>query len=321
MIAFEEVSVAYGAARAVDGVTLRVAPGALAVLVGPSGSGKTTLLRLVNRLVAPSAGVVRVRGEDVARLDPARLRRSIGYAMQSVGLFPHRTVAENIATVPRLLGWDAGRIAARVAELMALVHLDPALAARRPGSLSGGQAQRVGLARALAADPDILLMDEPFGAVDPIVRRGLRAELKRIHAETGKTILLVTHDPAEALELATQLVVLRGGRLVAEGEARALTRPPVPEFLRALFGAEALALRRLAALPVGDAAAAGAAVPPGAPAIAAAASLAEALARMVETGATVLAVPETGGTLALDALIGHAGAAASQEHDPDGAVR
>jgi osmoprotectant transport system ATP-binding protein len=311
MIAFEDVTVAYGAARAVEGVTLRIAPGALAVLVGPSGSGKTTLLRLVNRLVAPSAGTVRVRGEDVARLDPAPLRRSIGYAMQSVGLFPHRTVAENIGTVPRLLGWDAARIAARVEALMALVHLDPALAGRRPAALSGGQAQRVGLARALAADPDILLMDEPFGAVDPIIRRELRAELRRIHAETGKTILLVTHDPAEALELATHLVVLRGGRVVAEGEARALTRPPVPPFLRALFGAEALAFRRLALTQVREAVAAGVPAPPGAPRIAASASLADALALMLEARAEVLDVPEAGGSLALGALVAGATAAAA----------
>ncbi len=307
MIAFEDVSVAYGGAHAVREVTLAIAPGALAVLVGPSGSGKTTLLRLVNRLVLPSAGVVRVRGEDLARLDPARLRRSIGYAMQSVGLFPHWTVAQNIATVPRLLGWDAGRIAARVAALMALVRLDPALAGRRPAALSGGQAQRVGLARALAADPDILLMDEPFGAVDPIVRRELRAELRRIHAETGKTVLLVTHDPAEALELATHLIVLREGRVVAAGEARALTRPPVAPFLRALFGAEALALRRLALTTVAEAATPGLPSPTGAPAIAAAASLAEALALMLETRAAVLAVPEAGGSLALEAVLAGGG--------------
>ena len=212
MIAFEGVSVEFGGLRVLRDIHFRVRPGALCALVGPSGSGKSTLLRLVNRLVAPTAGVVRVRGRDVAGEDPARLRRSIGYAIQSVGLFPHRTVAQNIGTVPRLLGWEKARIAARVEELLALVRLEPALAARYPVELSGGQAQRVGLARALAADPDILLMDEPFGAVDPIARRGLRAELRRIHAATGKTVLLVTHDPGEALELATDLAVLRDGR-------------------------------------------------------------------------------------------------------------
>ncbi len=291
MIAFEDVSVRYGAQAAVEDVSLTIPAGALAVLVGPSGSGKTTLLRLVNRMAAPSAGRVLVRGEDVASQDAARLRRSIGYAMQSVGLFPHWSVARNIATLPALLGWDAARIAARVAELLALVRLDAALAERRPAALSGGQAQRVGLARALAADPDILLMDEPFGAVDPIVRRELRGELARIHAATGKTILLVTHDPAEALELATHLVVMRDARVVAAGEAAALTSPPAPDFLRALFGPQALALRRLSLARVGKAAQPGAA-PQGAPAIAPDATLAEAWTLMQDRRAPVLAVGE-----------------------------
>ncbi|MBB3898252.1 ATP-binding cassette domain-containing protein [Roseococcus suduntuyensis] len=289
MIEFDDVTVRFGAAEAVRGVSVTIPAGALAVLVGPSGSGKTTLLRLVNRMATPSAGRVRVRGEDVAAADPARLRRSIGYVMQSMGLFPHWSVARNIGTVPALLGWPAARIAARVEELLALVRLDPALAGRRPAALSGGQAQRVGLARALAADPDILLMDEPFGAVDPIVRRELRAELTRIHAATGKTILLVTHDPIEALELATHLVVLREGQLVAAGEAAALAAPPAPPFLRALFGAEALALRRLSLLRVEGAALDGPA-PAGAPVIAPEASLAEAWTLMQEHGAPVLAV-------------------------------
>lgn len=289
MIEFDNVSVRFGAAHAVEGVSVTIPAGALAVLVGPSGSGKTTLLRLVNRMATPSAGQVRVRGEDVATADPARLRRSIGYVMQSMGLFPHWSVARNIGTVPALLGWPAARIAARVEELLALVRLDPALAQRRPAALSGGQAQRVGLARALAADPDILLMDEPFGAVDPIVRRELRAELTRIHAATGKTILLVTHDPIEALELATHLIVLREGQLVAAGEAASLAAPPAAPFLRALFGPEALALRRLSLLRVGDAALDGPA-PDAAPEIAPEASLAEAWTLMQEQGAPVLSV-------------------------------
>ena len=221
MIAYEGVSVAFGAVEALAGIDARVEPGALGVLIGPSGSGKSTLLRLVNRLVEPTHGTVRVRGVDVATQDPAPLRRSIGYVMQSVGLFPHRTVAQNVATVPRLLGWPAPRIAGRVDAMLALVHLDPTrFRDRRPSELSGGQAQRVGLARALAGDPDILLMDEPFGAVDPIVRRGLRGELRRIHAQTGKTIMFVTHDPSEALELATNLMVLRGIEILASRSRR-----------------------------------------------------------------------------------------------------
>jgi osmoprotectant transport system ATP-binding protein len=234
MISFENVSVSFGDVCALRDVDLRIDEGDLCVLVGPSGSGKSTLLRLVNRLVRPAAGFVRVRGEDVARLDPSRLRRSIGYVIQFVGLFPHRTVAENIATVPRLLGWPKAKIDGRVDEMLALVRLDPGqVRGRRPSELSGGQAQRVGLARALAGDPDLLLMDEPFGAVDPITRRTLRAELRRIHAETGKTVLLVTHDPLEALELATRLVVLRQGQIISEG---------APE----------LVLRRLDLVPVSD---------------------------------------------------------------------
>ena len=305
MIAFEGVSVEFGGARVLHGIDLRVRAGALCALVGPSGSGKSTLLRLVNRLVEPSAGAVRVRGEDVAALEPTRLRRSIGYAIQSVGLFPHRTVAQNIGTVPRLLGWERARTAARVEELLALVRLDTGLAGRYPAELSGGQAQRVGLARALAADPDVLLMDEPFGAVDPIARRELRAELRRIHAGTGKTVLLVTHDPGEALELATDLAVLRGGRLVASGTALELTAAPVDGFVRELIGGGDLGLRRLGLLPVRAAASAEPA-PEGAPAIEEGASLLEALSRMVEARSAVLAVARGGapaGSVSLDALV------------------
>ena len=290
MIAFEGVSVDFAGSRVLHDVHFRVGAGALCALVGPSGSGKSTLLRLVNRLVAPSSGTVRVRGKDVAEEDPARLRRSIGYAIQSVGLFPHRTVAQNIGTVPRLLGWEKARIAARVEELLALVRLEAAgLAGRYPAELSGGQAQRVGLARALAADPDILLMDEPFGAVDPIARRGLRAELRRIHAATGKTVLLVTHDPGEALELATALAVLRDGRVVASGSALELLAAPVDGFVRELIGGGDFGLRRLGLLPVRSAMDAEP-PPPDAPAIDEAATLLEALSRMVEARSGVLAV-------------------------------
>jgi osmoprotectant transport system ATP-binding protein len=253
MITFENVSVSFGDVCALREIDLRIGEGDLCVLVGPSGSGKSTLLRLVNRLVRPAAGIVRVRSEDVARSDPARLRRSIGYVIQSVGLFPHRSVAENIATVPRLLGWPKATIDSRVDEMLALVRLDPGhVRERRPSELSGGQAQRVGLARALAADPDLLLMDEPFGAVDPITRRTLRAELRRIHAETGKTVLLVTHDPSEALELATRLVVLRRGQIICEGNPAIVTGAGADPFVRELIGPRELVLRRLDLVPVSD---------------------------------------------------------------------
>jgi osmoprotectant transport system ATP-binding protein len=306
VIAFERISVRFEAGRALSDINLTVQPGALCVLVGPSGSGKSTLLRLVNGMVRPAAGRVLVRGVDVAALDPARLRRSIGYVMQSVGLFPHRNVAENIATVPRLLGWPREQIQARVAAMLDLVHLDPAsFADRAPAELSGGQAQRVGLARALAADPDILLMDEPFGAVDPITRRDLRAELRRIHAATGKTILLVTHDPVEALDLATQIVVLRRGSVVASGSPVDLTARDGEPFVRELFGGEALALRRLRFTPVGEVMVPG----PGfdGPAIAESASLREALAVMIEARASGLTVIGRdglpAGTLPIEALV------------------
>jgi osmoprotectant transport system ATP-binding protein len=253
MISFENVSVFFGDVCALRDIDLRIGEGELCVLVGPSGSGKSTLLRLVNRLIRPAAGIVRVRGEDVARSNPSRLRRSIGYVIQFVGLFPHRTVAENIATVPRLLGWPKAKIDSRVDEMLALVRLDPGqMRERRPSELSGGQAQRVGLARALAADPDLLLMDEPFGAVDPITRRTLRAELRRIHAETGKTVLLVTHDPLEALELATRLVVLRQGQIVSEGDPAIVTGSGADPFVRELIGARELVLRRLDLVRVSD---------------------------------------------------------------------
>ena len=306
MIAFDSVSVAFGPRTALADVSFRVAQGALCVLVGPSGSGKSTLLRLVNRLIDPTSGRVLVRGRDVSTLPAAPLRRSIGYVIQSIGLFPHRTVADNIATVPRLLGWPRDRIDARVDAMLDLVHLRAQdFAGRYPGELSGGQAQRVGLARALAGDPDILLMDEPFGAVDPIIRRDLRAELRRIHAETGKTILLVTHDPVEALELATQIVVLRGGRVAAAGSPISLTDPGADPFTRDLFGGEALALRRLHFTRVDEVM--GPPLEDGVPTVNADATLSEALARIVETRAARLSVTDVQGrpvgSLAVEDLV------------------
>ena len=180
---------------AVHDLTLDIPRGSLATLVGPSGCGKTTTMKMVNRLVEPSAGRIHVDGRDVTHVDPVQLRRGIGYVIQQVGLFPHRTVRENVATVPHLLGWDRGRAKARARELMELVGLDPDLhGPRYPHELSGGQRQRVGVARALAADPPVLLMDEPFGAVDPFARERLQAEFLRLQSELHKTILFVTHD-------------------------------------------------------------------------------------------------------------------------------
>ncbi len=250
MIRFEAVSKSYGAVPVVDGVTLEVPAGRILVLLGESGSGKSTLLRMANRLVVPDSGRVLLDGRDVAGVAPEILRRGIGYVIQSVGLFPHWRVRDNVATVPRLLGWDGARVARRTDALLELVGLDPALFRDRwPHELSGGQAQRVGLARALAADPPVLLMDEPFSALDPATRLMLRGELRRIHAATGGTILFVTHDAEEALALADELAVLRLGRLAAHGRPAEVLRRDADAAVRGIFGDDTLAFHRLGALP------------------------------------------------------------------------
>jgi osmoprotectant transport system ATP-binding protein len=194
MIELRQVTRRHGATLAVDALSLTAPAGQIIVLLGPSGCGKSTTLRMINRLLDPDSGTIRLNGQDIAGQDPIALRRRIGYAIQDVGLFPHWSVARNVAAVPSMLGWQAGRIAARVNELLNLVGLPPEqFAGRRPALLSGGQAQRVGVARALAADPEWLLMDEPFGALDPITRRDLQAAFRRIQRQTGKTVVLVTH--------------------------------------------------------------------------------------------------------------------------------
>lgn len=209
MIEFDSVTKRYpDGTVAVDAVDMRAETGEITVLVGPSGCGKTTSLRMVNRMVEPTSGRVLIDGRDVADTDAAQLRRGIGYVIQHAGLFPHRTVVDNIATVPYLLGWSRRAARRRAMELMERVGLDPDLARRYPAQLSGGQQQRVGVARALAADPPIMLMDEPFSAVDPIVRAGLQQELLRLQSELHKTIVFVTHDIEEALFLGDRVVVM-----------------------------------------------------------------------------------------------------------------
>jgi osmoprotectant transport system ATP-binding protein len=210
-----------GGAPILDDFSLTVGPGETLALVGESGVGKTTVLKLVNRLLLPDSGDVRVQGKDTREWDPIRLRRSAGYVIQEVGLFPHLTVADNIAVVPRLEGWEDDRVAARVRELLELIGLAPeTYAGRWPDELSGGQRQRVGVARALAVDPPVLLMDEPFGALDPITRRQLQQEFRRIQARVAKCVILVTHDIAEALALGDQIGVMDGGQLIWSGTAR-----------------------------------------------------------------------------------------------------
>jgi osmoprotectant transport system ATP-binding protein len=308
------VTVRYGGRAAVDGVDLDVAPGELIVLLGPSGSGKSTLMRTINRLVVPDAGTIEVDGRDAASEAPETLRRGIGYAIQAVGLFPHMTVAQNIAVVPELLGWDKPRVAARVDELLTLVRLEPGrYRARYPRELSGGEQQRVGVARALAARPPVLLMDEPFGAVDAIVRADLQAETRRIHEMLGTTILFVTHDVDEALALADRIVVLKDGRIEqVDTPLRVLATPATP-YVAALLDSKD-AVRRLQLLRARDALAArgvaaavpeSVAEPPTAsrvPTLTADATLREVLSALLD-GAARVQIAENGtvvGTIAFD---------------------
>jgi osmoprotectant transport system ATP-binding protein len=295
MIELDQAAYAVGGRRIVDDVSFTVAEGELCALVGPSGSGKSTTLRLINRLLPLAGGMIRVAGKDIRETPPERLRRAIGYVIQSVGLFPHWTVAQNIATVPRLLKWPAARVTARVAELIDLLRLDPDLAAKYPHELSGGQQQRVGVARALAADPAILLMDEPFGALDPITRAALQGELAQIHRRLGKTILFVTHDIDEALRLADRLAIMEGGRLAQFGTPIEILDRPASPFVGALVGEGETGLRRLALGRVADRMqAAHDAV--GEP-IDAAASLREALSRMIARHADRLPVRGADGAI------------------------
>ena len=280
MIEWQAVSKSFGTVPAVKELSLTIAPGEFVVLIGASGSGKSTLLRMANRLVDPDQGRVLFKGQDTRALRTEDLRRRMGYAIQSIGLFAHWTVARNIATVPELLGWPAARIAARVDELLALFDLAPSLyRGRYPQQLSGGQQQRVGVARALAADPEVLLMDEPFGALDPVTRQALQGELARIHRASGKTIVLVTHDIDEALRLATRIVLLDRGRIVQVGSPAQLLLQPASDAVSDFIGRSDLGLKLLGLLSVADRLHAGESAP-GEP-ILASASLREALSAFV----------------------------------------
>ena len=245
-IKFENICKFYDGAAAITDLNLHIQQGELLVLLGPSGSGKSTVLKMVNRMTSHDAGQIFFNGREINSFNIQDLRRRMGYAMQSVGLFPHRTVAHNIATVPKLLGWDAQRVQARVNELLKLLTMDPEqYASRYPHQLSGGQQQRVGVARALAADPDVLLMDEPFGALDPVTRAALQLALKKIHRATGKTILFVTHDIDEALLLATRIVLLNHGRVAQVGTPLELLQRPANEFVADFLGRSDLGLKQL----------------------------------------------------------------------------
>jgi osmoprotectant transport system ATP-binding protein len=239
VIELRHVTKRYGTLTAVDDVSLTIPDGELTVVLGPSGCGKTTLLRAINRMTEIDSGEVLIDGHALAASSPEQLRRHIGYAIQSVGLFPHMNVGRNIATVPRLLRWEKARTEARVALLLELVGLDPAIYAhKRPNELSGGEAQRVGVARALAADPPILLMDEPFGALDPINRERLQREFAALHRRLGKTVVFVTHDIEEAVLLGDRIVLMREGRIAQVGAPEELWRSPEQQFVRDFFGEE-----------------------------------------------------------------------------------
>jgi|HubBroStandDraft_6_1064221.scaffolds.fasta_scaffold64628_4 osmoprotectant transport system ATP-binding protein len=297
MIRLENVSKTFpGATRpAVDRLDLDVPDGTTCVLIGPSGCGKTTTMRIVNRLIEPSSGRIVVEGQDVTRADAVELRRRIGYVIQQVGLFPHMTIAQNVATVPQLLGWPGPRIASRVEEMLSLVGLEPAqFLDRYPRHLSGGQRQRVGVARALAADPPVMLMDEPFGAVDPIVRAGLQAELLGILRRLAKTVIFVTHDIDEAIRMGDLVAIMKDGRLVQCARPEALLSAPKDAFVADFVGADR-ALKRLTLTTAGEAAAPTSAGP-GAPVVSAATSLRDVLSLLLACGADAAAVVGVSGT-------------------------
>lgn len=253
MIELKNVSRRFGDTVAVDGVNLTIETGEVCVLVGSSGCGKSTTLRMINRLLPHSAGEILVDGEDITTMNPEQLRLNMGYVIQGTGLFPHWTVARNIAMVPRLLNWPRERVDARVDELMSLLDLDPCAHANKyPQQLSGGQAQRVGVARALAADPNILLMDEPFGALDAITRENLQLEMLRIQKQVRKTTVFVTHDIDEALKLATRIAVMDQGRIIQHDTPENILRHPASDFVENLIGKQDRGLKLMSLRPVRD---------------------------------------------------------------------
>ncbi len=250
MIRLENVTRYYGDTIAVDGLSFEVREGEVCVLIGPSGCGKTTTLRMINRLIEPTSGHIFINGQDTGSIRPEQLRRSIGYAIQSVGLFPHLTVEANIAVVPELLHWEKSSVASRVRELLTMVNLSPTEYLQKyPSQLSGGEAQRIGVARALAADPPILLMDEPFGAVDPLTRERLQAQFLRIQGELKKTVILVTHDLDEAIRLADRIAIMKSGKLVQYDTPEAILSRPANKFIHDFVGTDR-ALKRLSRIGV-----------------------------------------------------------------------
>jgi osmoprotectant transport system ATP-binding protein len=307
MIEIENLTKQYGSLTVVDRVSLSIATGSITVIVGTSGSGKSTLLRMINRLVEPTSGRVVIDGSDTTTEPPHLLRRRIGYAIQGHGLFPHRSVAENIATVPRLLGWNAARIQARVDDLLKIFQLDPAeFGGKFPHQLSGGQQQRVGVARALAAEPTVLLMDEPFGALDPIIRAKAQDDLVDIQRRFGTTIVLVTHDIDEAFRLGDRVAVMSHGQVLQYDRPAALLTRPADPFISRLTGTGDRAMKLLALTTAGEAAETGAA---SGPTVAASATLRDVLSDLVWSGAPEATVLNEDGTprgrLTLAGILSH----------------
>ncbi|WP_152044864.1 ABC transporter ATP-binding protein [Aureimonas psammosilenae] len=293
MIELRHLVKRYGETNVVDDVSMVIQPRTIAAIVGTSGSGKTTLMRMINRMTEPTGGEILIDGEDNRSLPGHELRRRIGYAIQNHGLFPHRSVAENIATVPRLLGWNEKRIADRVDELLHLFGLDPALFAKRhPHELSGGQQQRVGVARALAAKPNILLMDEPFGALDPIIRTKAQADLLTIQKATDTTIVIVTHDMEEAIHLGGRIAVMDGGKLLQYASPAGILAHPATPFVEELIGTNERPFRFLSLGTLDALVEPGQA--PGAP-IAASANRRDALAELLWSGRDAAPVADAQG--------------------------
>lgn len=298
MINMEHVTKRYGegSVASVDDLSLIVPEGSTVALIGPSGCGKTTTMRMINRLIDPTEGRIIVNGEDVTKVDPVILRRHIGYVIQQVGLFPHMTIAQNIAAVPKLLGWDEVRIRNRTDELLHLVGLDPAeMLKRYPRQLSGGQRQRIGVARALAADPPVLLMDEPFGAIDPIARTRLQDEFRQILQRVRKTVVLVTHDLDEAIRLGDRIAIMKSGTIVQYDTPDAILSHPADAFVENFVGIDR-AIKRLSLFTVGDAMTADK-PRDGAHPVASTSNLCDALALMVAANSDVLAVMDGAGAV------------------------
>jgi osmoprotectant transport system ATP-binding protein len=299
MIAIESLTKRYGATTAVDAVSMVIERNSITVIVGTSGSGKSTLLRMINRLIQPTSGRVLIDGRDTASEPGHQLRRRIGYVIQGHGLFPHRTVAENIATVPRLLGWEEGRIRARTAQLLEALQLDPGTYSDKyPYQLSGGQQQRVGVARALAAEPAVLLMDEPFGALDPIIREKAQDDLLEIQRKFGTTAVLVTHDIDEAFRLGDRVAVMSEGRLLQYDRPEVLVTRPANPLVARMTGSAERAMRLLSLTTAGEAALPSApsdGIADG-PVVPATASLREVLSELLWRGSECATVVDANGT-------------------------